>query len=218
MSAFDSVRFISGRPLLQEVSARKLNEVLAEIRRNKPKGERGITVRQSGDGTYIGLAAPVGAKGGTTAEPYPFKVVPSPWDDPDNDPPADQWKKFKVLPGAVNNLLATNYGAEFTAVDQHQLVIKATLAEGAGYVLSTELDVVAIEEPETALINTALGYELDGNGVPTRADLALALFEVDEEAEKVTVSPLVRTSLQLFTVVSASNCNSQTRNTVWNRL
>jgi hypothetical protein len=54
MSDFNAIRFLSGRPLLKELGADRLNTILTEIKRNKPKGERGITVRQDGTGTYIG--------------------------------------------------------------------------------------------------------------------------------------------------------------------
>jgi hypothetical protein len=76
MSDFAAIRFLSGRPLLRELSADRLNTILTEIKRNKPKGERGITVRQDGTGTYIGLAAslPSGG-GGTPATPHPFQVL-----------------------------------------------------------------------------------------------------------------------------------------------
>ena len=75
MSDFNSIYFQAERPLLKEVTSNRLNAILQEIRRNKPKGEGGITVRQLGDGTYIGLAAGLGRGGATTtAEPKPFQL------------------------------------------------------------------------------------------------------------------------------------------------
>ncbi|NBV42277.1 hypothetical protein EBR96_05860 [bacterium] len=73
MSAFDSVRFNGGRPLLSEISADKLNAILREIKKNRPRGERGITVREAGDATYIGLAATLATK--TTTPYHPFQVL-----------------------------------------------------------------------------------------------------------------------------------------------
>jgi hypothetical protein len=67
MSDFAQIRFQPNRPLLRELSADRLNTILQEIKRNKPKGERGITVRQDGTGTYIGLAASLPRGGGGTA-------------------------------------------------------------------------------------------------------------------------------------------------------
>jgi hypothetical protein len=100
MSDFAAIRFQPQRPLLRELSADRLNTILTEIRRNKPKGERGITVRQSGDGTYIGLAAalPTG-KGGTPTTTHPFQI--SSRQDPDNE---NQYL-VTVRPGTINTLL-----------------------------------------------------------------------------------------------------------------
>jgi hypothetical protein len=75
MANFDAIRFQASRPLLKEISADRLNTVLQEIRRNKPKGERGITVRQTGDGTYIGLAASVPSGSGGVGAAHPFKIL-----------------------------------------------------------------------------------------------------------------------------------------------
>jgi len=75
MADFASIRFLSGRPLLRELSADRLNSILTEIKRNKPKGERGITVRQDGNQTWIGLAASL-PQGGSAApsSSHPFQV------------------------------------------------------------------------------------------------------------------------------------------------
>jgi hypothetical protein len=75
MSDFAQIRFQPNRPLLRELSADRLNTILQEIKRNKPKGERGITVRQDGTGTYIGLAASLPRGGGTSTAPHPFRVI-----------------------------------------------------------------------------------------------------------------------------------------------
>jgi hypothetical protein len=99
MAAFDSVRFTSGRPLLGEISADKLNAILAEIRKNRPRGERGITVRQSGDATYIGLAASTGTGGGAT-ESHPFQISASIDDEGAGT--------LTVQPGTLNSLLPSN--------------------------------------------------------------------------------------------------------------
>lgn len=75
MADINSIRFEANRPLLKEVSADRLNSMLSEIRKNRPKGERGITVRQTGDGTYIGLAASTGAGSAAAQADHPFKVL-----------------------------------------------------------------------------------------------------------------------------------------------
>jgi len=98
MSDFNAIRFLSGRPLLKELGADRLNTILTEIKRNKPKGERGITVRQDGTGTYIGLAASL-PRGGTPATTHPFQIASS--QDPDNE---NQYL-VTVRPGTINTLL-----------------------------------------------------------------------------------------------------------------
>jgi len=111
MADFASIRFQPQRPLLRELSADRLNTILTEIRRNKPKGERGITVRQSGDGTYIGLAASPG-KGGPAPTRQPWDLIATP--DPDStseNPPY----KIRVQPGTLNGILPSNWDEEFTA-------------------------------------------------------------------------------------------------------
>lgn len=108
MADFAAIRFQPSRPLLRELSADRLNSILTEIKRNKPKGERGITVRQSGDGTYIGLAAALPTGGGTTVTPtttHPFQI--SSFVDPDSDP-EDPSYLVTVRPGTINGLLPTN--------------------------------------------------------------------------------------------------------------
>jgi hypothetical protein len=89
MSDFNAIRFLSGRPLLKELGADRLNTILTEIKRNKPKGERGITVRQDGTGTYIGLAAalPRGASTPTTPQPWDLIARVDPDADPEDENP-----------------------------------------------------------------------------------------------------------------------------------
>ena len=69
MPDFQSIRFQPSRPLLREISAERLNLILQEIKRNKPLPGRGITVRQTGQGTAIDLAATVSRGGSTPATP-----------------------------------------------------------------------------------------------------------------------------------------------------
>jgi hypothetical protein len=107
MSDFAQIRFQPNRPLLRELSADRLNTVLQEIRRNKPKGERGITVRQDGTGTYIGLAASLPRGGGTStpATFHPFQITSIA--DPESSPESPSYL-VSVRPGTLNTLLATN--------------------------------------------------------------------------------------------------------------
>lgn len=110
MAQFDSIRFQPSRPLLKEVSADRLNAILSEIKKNRPRGERGITVRQAGDATYIGLAASL--KGGGQALPS------LPWDIyvEDAEGEGDNISyTLKVVPGTLAGILSTNWDDEFSA-------------------------------------------------------------------------------------------------------
>lgn len=116
MAQFDSIRFQPSRPLLKEVSADRLNAILSEIKKNRPRGERGITVRQAGDATYIGLAASL--KGGTTP------ISSKPWDIYVDDAQGEEGSisyTLKVTPGTISNVLADNWDDEWT-VSENQLV------------------------------------------------------------------------------------------------
>jgi len=99
MSDFAAIRFQPQRPLLRELSADRLNTILQEIRRNKPKGERGITVRQSGDGTYIGLAASLSAGNRAPTIAHPFQINVS------GNPENENQYLVTVRPGTINTLL-----------------------------------------------------------------------------------------------------------------
>jgi hypothetical protein len=111
MSDFAAIRFLSGRPLLKELGADRLNTILAEIKRNKPKGERGITVRQDGTGTYIGLAAalPRGASTPTTPQPWDLIARVDPDADPEDENPP---YLVTVRPGTLNGILPSNWDIE----------------------------------------------------------------------------------------------------------
>jgi len=114
MSDFASIRFQPQRPLLRELSADRLNTILQEIRRNKPKGERGITVRQDGNGTYIGLAAALPRGGGGSAAPS----TAQPWDlmvtiDSESEADPKPWL-VSVRPGTLNGILPSNYTSQTT--------------------------------------------------------------------------------------------------------
>ena len=105
MAQFEGIKFQASRPLLKELSADRLNTILAEIRRNRPRGERGITVRQSGDATYIGLAAslPRGTAGAAVSTRQPWDLLSRP--DPDNE---GQYI-LRVEPGTLNGFLPLNW-------------------------------------------------------------------------------------------------------------
>lgn len=137
MADFSSIRFLAERPLLRELSADRLNSILTEIRRNRPKGERGITVRQSGDGTYIGLAAALPTATGTSNPP-----TPQPWDLIANpDPNNENQYLVSVRPGTLNSLLASNWDQVFTVADSGLFYAKAVVSTDGEAVTSLAIQI-----------------------------------------------------------------------------
>lgn len=100
MADFQSIRFEPKRPLLREISADRLNSILAEIKRNKPLPGRGITLRQTGQGTAIDLATAI-KSGGSAAETHPFQISVA------LNPLTNNYQAT-VRPGTLNQLLPTN--------------------------------------------------------------------------------------------------------------
>jgi hypothetical protein len=104
--------FQSGRPLLSEITADKLNRILAEIKRNRPVVAAPLSARVTGDGTHISIKqAP---RGGGTSTP----TTRQPWDliarvDPEADP-EDESPPYlvSVQPGILNGFLPSNYDTE----------------------------------------------------------------------------------------------------------
>jgi hypothetical protein len=163
MSQFDNIRFQPSRPLLKELSADRLNNILAEIRRNKPRGERGITVRQSGDATYIGLAASV--SGGTST---PTRRMP--WDiyvtETEGEAPNITYT-LKVQPGTLARILPENYDDEFAANDDTLYYGIARCSTDGTYINGVSV-VITSSEPEP---NVAVKF-----GLPPSVDILFGLF------------------------------------------
>lgn len=162
MADFSSIQFQPNRPLLRELSADRLNSILTEIKRNKPKGERGITVRQDGSGTYIGLAAAL-SRGGTSTP-----TTPQPWDliarvDPDADP-EDENPDYLVTvrPGTLNGILPSNWDIEETLPSTGLHYAKAVIATDGEAItgVTIEIDTTepAVQEPQEFGIANPIQY------------------------------------------------------------
>jgi hypothetical protein len=144
MSDFAQIRFQPNRPLLRELSADRLNTILQEIRRNKPKGERGITVRQDGTGTYIGLAAslPRGGTSAPTTRPFEMSTLN------EGTSEAPEWK-VRVLPSTLAGGSSTDLG--FALADDPPYLLDADVGvlqggvtiDAEGEITSRWLEIVA---------------------------------------------------------------------------
>jgi hypothetical protein len=156
MADFASIRFQPQRPLLRELSADRLNTILQEIKRNKPKGERGITVRQDGNGTYIGLAAALPRGGGTP-------ITRQPWDliarvDPDADPEDENPPYLvRVQPGTLNGILPSNWDEEFECAGTGLHYAKAVIATDGVNITSLTIE-IDTQEPS---LQSALLFSVD---------------------------------------------------------
>lgn len=157
MAQFESIRFQPSRPLLKELSADRLNTILTEIRKNRPKGERGITVRQSGDGTYIGLAAalPKGGGGGSAASPQPWDLVAR--RDPDADP-EDENPSYLVTvrPGTLNGFLPSNWDIEQNLSSSGTVYFAKAVVATDGQAM-VGVTIVIDETPPTAQVAQLFG-------------------------------------------------------------
>jgi len=103
--------FSPGRPLLSEITADKLNAILAEIKRNRPVVAYPLTARVGGDGTFISLGKLPQASG-TPATIQPWDLVARV--DPDADPEdATPPYLVRVRPGTANGILPSNWDEEF---------------------------------------------------------------------------------------------------------
>ena len=138
MSQFDSIRFLSGRPLLRELSADRLNTILQEIRRNKPKGERGITVRQDGTGTYIGLASALPRGGGAATTRLPWDLIARP--DPESTSETPPYL-VTVQPGMLSGFLAVNWDDEFTCNATGLYYAKAVVSTDGSAITQVEIQI-----------------------------------------------------------------------------
>lgn len=161
MGDFNAIRFLSGRPLLRELGADRLNSILTEIKRNKPKGERGITVRQDGTGTYIGLAAAL-PRGSGTSTP----VTPQPWDliarvDPESNPENPSYL-LRARPGTLNGILPTNWDEEFECAGTGLHYAKAIIATDGeaitGVTIQIDVTPPAVQEPVEFGIAASIEY------------------------------------------------------------
>ena len=119
--------FSPGRPLLSEITADKLNAILAEIKRNRPVVAYPLTARVGGDGTFISLGKLPQGGSSTPATIQPWDLVAQV--DPDAGPEdATPPYLVRVRPGTANGILPTNWDEEFEYPGTGLFYAKAVLA------------------------------------------------------------------------------------------
>jgi hypothetical protein len=138
MPDFNSIRFQSARPLLQEITAERLNAILQEIRRNKPLPGRGITTRQEGGGVRIDLAAKLrgGASSPTPPQPWDLIARPDPESNSENPPYI-----VRVQPGTLNGILPSNWDIEEDVAGTGLFYAKAVIATDGEAVTGVTIEI-----------------------------------------------------------------------------
>jgi hypothetical protein len=137
--------FQSGRPLLSEITADKLNRILAEIKRNRPVVAAPLSARVTGDGTHISIKQAPG--GGTSAQAttHPFQIFSR--QDPESDPENPTYL-VTVRPGTLNGVLASNWTIEAECGEEELGYVVLSVSATSNGIVSTELSFDA--SPPTA--------------------------------------------------------------------
>jgi hypothetical protein len=127
--------FSSGRPLLSEVTADKLNAILSEIKRNRPVVASPLSARVTGDGTHISIKVPPGGSSTpTTPQPWDIIATPDPESESENPP-----YLARVRPGTLSGFLPTNWGDEFTLQGDEDYYAVAEVSTDGKAITSVEI-------------------------------------------------------------------------------
>ena len=154
--------FSSGRPLLSEITADKLNAILAEIKRNRPVVSAPLTSRVSGNGTYISLAKlPASGSSSTPATPQPWDLIARV--DPDADPEDENPPYLvRVRPGTLSGILPSNWDEEFecagTGLHYAKAVISTDGEAITGVTIAIDTAEPAAQEPVQFGIAASIDY------------------------------------------------------------
>jgi hypothetical protein len=151
--------FQSGRPLLSEITADKLNRILSEIKRNRPVVAAPLSARVTGDGTHISIRVPQGGSTPATLQPWDLLARLSPGATPgDEDPPY----LVTVRPGTLNGILPTNWDEEFECAGIGLHYAKAVIATDGqaitGVTIAIDTTAPTEQEPQEFAIATEIEY------------------------------------------------------------
>jgi hypothetical protein len=161
MPDFGSIRFLANRPLLNEISADRLNSILQEIKRNKPLPGRGITLRQEGNGVRVDLAASISGSSSTPATTQPWDLVVQV--DPDAAPESPNPPYLvRVRPGTLNGILPTNWDIEEECAATGLFYAKAVVATDGeaitGVTIEIDASPPAVQQPVEFGIAASVEY------------------------------------------------------------
>lgn len=115
-------------------------------------------------------------------------------------PPSDQWKKFRVLPGVVNNVLPDNPNEIFTAFN------------GATFSLNIDIETSDVGYTRVMSCNVFIGdpgdnITTDQNGMPIRATARLGTAYVYEDDRTVKFIAHRNSSFSYYCVRTTETCN-----------
>jgi len=153
--------FSPGRPLLSEITADKLNSILAEIKRNRPVVAYPLTARVGGDGTYIsmGKLPQGGSSTPATIQPWDLQARVDPDADPENPNPP---YLVRVRPGTLNGILPTNWDIEEECAATGLFYAKAVIATDGEAVTGVTIVIngtaPAVQEPVEFGIENPVEY------------------------------------------------------------
>jgi hypothetical protein len=153
--------FSPGRPLLSEITADKLNAILAEIKRNRPVVAYPLTARVGGDGTCISLAKlpQGGSSTPATIQPWDLQAQVDPDADPEDETPP---YLIRVRPGTLNSILPTNWDEEFEYPGTGLWYAKAVVATDGEAVTGVTIEIDAtpptVQEPQEFGIENPVEY------------------------------------------------------------
>ncbi len=146
---------------MSEITADKLNRILAEIKRNRPVVAAPLSARVTGDGTHISIKQ---TSGGGTSTP----ITRQPWDliaqvDPDADPEDENPPYLvRVQPGTLNGILPSNWDEEFeragTGLHYAKAVITTDGEAITGVTIAIDTTEPAAQEPQEFGIAAEVEY------------------------------------------------------------
>jgi hypothetical protein len=127
---------------LSEITADKLNAILAEIKRNRPVVAYPLTARVGGDGTCISLAKlpQGGSSTSATIQPWDLQARVDPAANPEDATPP---YLVRVRPGTANGILPTNWDEEFEYPGTGLWYAKAVIATDGQAVTGVTIEIDA---------------------------------------------------------------------------
>lgn len=165
----------------------------AYLRSLRPSSGPGIRIQH----TPLGMAISTDQARPTPAPEYirlPWEPYPAPPPDPPPlTPDPDQWRKFYIQSSLVNNMLPDNVNQQFVASENMTTYLDVRLSNGVvvGYTMNVGTPVNDLDR--------------DGEGLPTRLQIALGFIYVYEGTKRWAYHPGIITSVRVTLVQSQTN-------------